>query len=62
MKRTDKMTLGQKVMIIKEEIPTFTLEKAMECTLIEFENLFEKVIDFKAAKKDLELMIICQGY
>lgn len=62
MKKIDTLTIGQKVEIIKEAIPTFTVDKAMTCTMIELDNLLTKVIAYTHAKADLELMIHCQGY
>ena len=54
MKKRDSMTLKQKVEIIRKEIPTFTEERAMECTIKELEELLEKVVAYTMAKWDLE--------
>lgn len=62
MNKKHTLTLGQKISKIQEYVPTFTLDKAMECTLIELNDLFDKVITFELAKMDLELMVIAQGY
>lgn len=62
MKRIDTLTIGQKVEIIKEAIPTFTVDKAMNCTMIELNDLLVKVVAYTHAKADLELMVQCQGY
>ncbi len=62
MKRVDTLTIGQKVEIIQRTIPTFTVDKAMACTMIELNDLLNKVVAYSHAKEDLELMVIVQGY
>lgn len=57
-----KITLGQKISKIQEFVPTFTTDKAMECTIIELNDLFDKVLAFEFAKVDLELMVNARGY
>ena len=57
-----KMTLLEKITEIQKAVPTFTTEKALQCTETEFNDLFEKALVFLTAKNDLELMCICQGY
>lgn len=61
-KRIAEMTLLERVTEIQKAVPTFTVEKALQCTEIEFNDLFEKTLVFLAAKNDLDLMCICQGY
>lgn len=62
MKKTDSMTLKEKIAFIQKAVPSFTEEKAMECTIKEFEDLFSKVGAYLGAKLDLELMVKCQKY
>ena len=62
MKKIDTLTIAEKVEIIKETVPTFTVDKAMNCTMIELNDLLVKVIAYTHAKADLELMVVCQGY
>ena len=62
MKRVDILTIGQKVEIIQQTIPTFTVDKAMDCTMIELNDLLNKVVTYSHAKEDLELMVMTQGY
>ena len=62
MKRVDTLTIGQKVEIIQQTIPTFTVDKAIDCTMIELNDLLNKVVAYSHAKEDLELMVITQGY
>lgn len=57
-----KMTLLEKITEIQKAVPTFTIEKALQCTETEFNDLFEKTLVFLEAKNDLELMCICQCY
>ena len=61
-KRILEMTLLEKITEIHKAVTTFTIEIALQCTEIEFNDLFEKALLFLAAKNDLELMCICQGY
>lgn len=61
-KRILEMTLLEKITEIQKAVPTFTIEKALQCTEIEFNDLFEKALLFLAARNDLELMCVCQGY
>lgn len=61
-KRIYEMTLLEKITEIQKAVPTFTIEKALQCTEQEFNDLFEKALLFLASKNDLELMCICQGY
>ena len=61
-KRIVEMTLLEKITEIQKAVPTFTMEKALQCTETEFNDLFEKAIVFLAARDDLELMCICQDY
>lgn len=62
MRRIDALTIGQKVEIIQQTIPTFTVDKAMACTMIELNDLLNKVVTYSHAKEDLELMVKAQGY
>lgn len=62
MRRVDTLTIGQKVDIIQQTIPTFTVDKAMDCTMIELNDLLNKVVTYSHAKEDLELMVMTQGY
>lgn len=62
MRSVDTLTIGQKIEIIQQTIPTFTVDKAMACTMIELNDLLNKVVAYSHAKEDLELMIIVQGY
>lgn len=62
MRKVDTLTIGQKVDIIQQIIPTFTVDKAMDCTMIELNDLLNKVVTYSHAKEDLELMVITQGY
>jgi hypothetical protein len=62
MRRVDTLTIGQKVDIIQQTIPTFTVDKAMDCTIIELNDLLNKVVTYSHAKEDLELMVMTQGY
>lgn len=62
MRRVDTLTIGQKVEIIQQTIPTFTVDKAMDCTMIELNDLLNKVVTYSHAKEDLELMVMTQGY
>lgn len=62
MRRIDTLTIGQKVEIIQRTIPTFTVDKAMGCTMIELNDLLNKVVTYSHVKEDLELMVITQGY
>lgn len=62
MRRVDTLTIGQKVEIIQQTIPTFTVDKAMDCTMIELNDLLNKVVEYSHAKEELELMVIAQGY
>ena len=62
MRRIDTLTIGQKVEIIQQTIPTFTTDKAMNCTMIELNDLLNKVVTYSHAKEDLESMVIAQGY
>ena len=57
-----EMTLLEKITEIQKAVPTFTIEKALQCTETEFNDLFKKALVFLAAKNDLELMCVCQGY
>ena len=61
-KRIAEMTLLERITEIQKAVPTFTVEKALQCTETEFNDLFEKALVFLAAKNDLELMCTCQGY
>lgn len=61
-KRIAEMTLLERVTEIQKAVPTFTIEKALQCTETEFNDLFERALMFLAAKNDLELMCVCQGY
>ena len=61
-KRIAEMTLLERVTEIQKAVPTFTIEKALQCTETEFNDLFERALTFLAAKNDLELMCVCQGY
>lgn len=60
-KRIAEMTLLERITEIQKAVPTFTVEKALQCTETEFNDLFEKALIFLAAKNDLELMCTCQG-
>ena len=62
MRRIDTLTIGQKIEIIQQTIPTFTIDKAMACTMIELNDLLNKVVTYSHAKEDLELMVMTQGY
>lgn len=62
MRRVDTLTIGQKVEIIQQTIPTFTVDKAMDCTMIELNDLLNKVVAYSHAKEDLKLMVMTQGY
>lgn len=62
MRRVDTLTIGQKVDIIQQTIPTFTVDKAMDCTMIELNDLLNKIVTYSHAKEDLELMVMTQGY
>lgn len=62
MRRVDTLIIGQKVDIIQQTIPTFTVDKAMDCTMIELNDLLNKIVTYSHAKEDLELMVMTQGY
>ena len=62
MKKRDTMTLKEKIEMIQKTVPTFTQEKAMECTAKELEDLLDKVVAYTMAKWDLEMMIKTQKY
>jgi hypothetical protein len=57
-----EITLGQKILKIQKFVPTFTIDKAMDCTIIELNDLFDKVLAFELAKVDLELRVKARGY